>query len=189
MYLSAIRALHIKNGFADPLVNCPRIPLALKGLRRTQSLTPKRPEKLPITALVLLSIKLHINFEAPDEVMLWAACCTAFFGFLRAAEFTCLPLSFQQGVHLSISDIKIDKAPIPDSVYLHLPRSKTDQFAKGCCVLLARSDCTLCPVAALMSYLHLRGALPGLLFQFSDGTPLSKSRLVGVGAIRYTALG
>ncbi len=177
VYLSAIRALHVQSGYPDPLINCLRIPLAIKGLRRSQSLNLKPAGKLPITALVLLSIKSNLNVSDPDDAMLWAACCTAFFGFLRAAEFTCSPSQFQEGVHLSLACIKIDKSPIPDTVHVYLPRSKTDQFGKGCSILLARSDCALCPVAALMSYLMIRGSSPGPLFRFSDGSPLSKSKL------------
>ena len=32
----------------------------------------------------------------------------------------------------------------------------------------------LCPVRALVQYLHLRGAAPGPLFLHADGTPLSR---------------
>ncbi len=124
-----------------------------------------------------MSLRPHLNIAAPDDAMLWAAFCTAFFGFLRAAEFTSSPSHFQEGVHLSIACIKIDRSPLPDTVYLNLPRSKRDQFGKGCCILLARSDCTLCPVAALMSYVNMRGSSPGPLFRFSDGSPLSRSKL------------
>ncbi len=85
-----MKSLNIKNGFADPLVNFPRIPLALKGLRRAQSLAQKRPEVLSITALVLLSIKLHNNFVASDDLMLWATYCTML--MVNRTSIGCFPL-------------------------------------------------------------------------------------------------
>ena len=36
----------------------------------------------------------------------------------------------------------------------------------------------ICPVAAVLSYLQLRGASPGPLFRFSDGRPLTHKRFV-----------
>ena len=50
---------------------------------------------------------------------------------------------------------------------------------KGCTVAPhgARSDSALCPVTALMTYLRIRGMAPGPLFVYSDGSPLSKSKL------------
>ena len=36
----------------------------------------------------------------------------------------------------------------------------------------------LCPVAALLAYLALRGALPGPLFQLQDRSPLTKDYFI-----------
>ena len=176
VYLSAIRALHVSEGFPDPFLNLPRIPLVIKGLRRTKS-GDKRPEKLPISSFVLQTLKLQLDLEKFDDVMFWAACCTAFFGFLRAAEFTVPNSGFCSNLHLSVSDVSVDKTPVPNMAIVHLARSKTDQYGKGCSVILARSDSALCPVTALMTYLRLRGMTPGPLFIYSDGAPLSKCRL------------
>ena len=176
VYLAAIRALHIRLGFQDPLINCSRIPLVIRGLRRLKSAT-RQPQKRPITALVLHTLKLQLNFSKFDDVMLWAAFCTAFFGFLRAAEFTCSNDTFSPEINLAVSSVSIDKHPIPDAVFLRIKRSKTDQFARGCSVVLARSDSPICPVAALMAYLTRRGGHEGPLFQFEDKSPLTREKL------------
>ena len=109
--------------------------------------------------------------------MLWAAFCTAFFGFLRAAEFTSPHNNFSQQVHSSLDDVSVDKHPIPDAVFIRLSRSKTDQFHKGCSIVLAHSDCAICPGAALMSYLQRRGNDSGPLFRSVDKSPLTREKL------------
>ena len=176
VYLSALRALHLRLGHADPLLNRPRIPMAIRGLRRVQDPQSTR-EKLPITSLILYSLKLQLDTSTFDGCMLWAACCTAFFGFLRAAEFTVPPSGFDPRRHLSAASVTVSGLPIPSTVTLALRYSKTDQFGRGCSILLARSDSLLCPVMALMSYLRLRGGADGPLFHFASGSPLSRSRL------------
>ncbi len=176
VYLSAVRALHVQLGYTDPFKNRPRIPLVVKGLQRSKGVS-SRPLKQPIAALCMHSIRLQLNFAMFEDVMFWAACCTAFFGFLRAAEFTAPPSGFDANIHLSVASVSVDKQPVPDTVYLRLARSKTDQFGKGCSVILARSNNVLCPVAALMSYLKLRGPSPGPLFALEDGSPFTRGRL------------
>ncbi len=71
----------------------------------------------------------------------------------------------------------IDQQPNPNYAFLNLKFSKTDQFGKGCKVVLARSSNALCPVSALMRYLHLRGRSPGPLFRCADGSALTKEKL------------
>ena len=121
--------------------------------------------KTPITASVLLSIKLQLDFRKYDHVMFWEACCLAFFGFLRCSEFTVHSAGFQSDVHLTPGDILVNKKPFPDSLVVKLKKSKTDQFRRGFSVVLARSDSRLCPVCALLTYLQLRGPSQGPLSQ------------------------
>ena len=150
VYLAAIRALHIRLGCQEPLLTCSRIPLVIRG-RRQQKRTTGQPQKHPLTALVLHTITLQLNVSKVDDVMLWAAYCTAFFGFLQAAEFTCAKDTFLPESTLAVSSVSIDTHPIPDAVFLRIKRSKTDQFARGCSVVLARFDGPICPVAALLA--------------------------------------
>ena len=61
---------------------------------------------------------------------------------------------------------------------IRLKASKTDPFRQGVDIVVERTHNELCPVAALLAYLVIRGAKPGFLFQFQDGRLLTKSRFV-----------
>ena len=45
-------------------------------------------------------------------------------------------------------------------------------------IVIGRTHNSLCPVAALLSYLAIRGNRLGFLFLFADGRPLTKSRFI-----------
>ena len=121
-HISAVRNLHIICGFKDPLEDCPCVPLVICGLKRFQG--ERARKKSPITALVLFSIKLQLDFTLFDHVMFWAACCLAFFGFLRCSEFTVPASGFRPNVHLSVSDVQVDKIPVPDNLMINIKCSK-----------------------------------------------------------------
>ena len=57
----------------------------------------------------------------------------------------------------------------------------------GCQVVLGKTGDDLCPVAALLNYLLIRGNRPGALFQWQDGTLLSKIRFVEAICLALTA--
>ena len=60
--------------------------------------------------------------------MIWAACCTAFFGFMRCGEFTSPSHSaYDPTVHLSFSDVAVDSKTCPTFIRLTIKQSKTDQ--------------------------------------------------------------
>ena len=181
-YLSGIRFLQIGAGFPDPnLDSFPVLGYVLRGIRRCPS-SPPQPRRRPITPEILFALFeawSHVPQESQhDAAMLWAACCVAFFGFMRAGEFTCPSWQAYTPDNLSPGDITVDSRHSPSVISIHLRHSKTDPFGSGVTIYLGRTGQTVCPVTALLGYLARRGEAPGPLFLFQDGTPLSKEKLL-----------
>ena len=91
VYLSAVRALHIEHGYSDPLVGCLRLQRVVKGIKRCKGSSADK--RLPITPDILTAIYRCLDYSVYDDVLFWAACCLAYFGFLRSSEFT-VPLNY-----------------------------------------------------------------------------------------------
>lgn len=106
---------------------------------------------------------------------MWAACCTGFFGFMRAGEFTA---TGGTPPTLCLSDVSVNSHSFPTMLRLFLRRTKTDPFGKGVEVFLGKSGVPLCPISALLKYLEVRGKREGPLFVRTDGSPLSRDYLV-----------
>jgi len=107
--------------------------------------------------------------------MLWAACCLAFFGFLRVGEFT-IPAkgSYDKSSHLSLCDIAVDSRDNPQLLRITIKQSKTDPFRKGVKVYLGTTNRLVCPVAGIVPYLAARGDRQGPLFMTKDGGGLTR---------------
>ena len=182
-YLSALRHLQIANNLPDPgISSMPKLEKVIRGIKSQQSLkTSSGDKRLPITPDLLQKIRRYLEQHAanPDGIMLWAAMCTCFFGFMRAGEMT-LPSesAFDPNTHLCFKDVSVDCIEDPKIVKLNLKASKTDPFRKGVEVVLGKTDNDLCPVTALLAYLAIRGSGPGFLFLFSDRRPLTKQRFI-----------
>ena len=176
MYLSGVRALHIEQGFADPLHNCLRLQRVIRGIKRTQG-SPSS-SRLPITDDLMLVIWKSLNLQLPDHCMFWAACTLGYFGFLRSAEFT-VPswASFSPSVHLGVQDLAVDSSTAPSCIRVTIKASKTDPFRKGCSIHIGLGKYPLCAVHALLAYLAIRGDGPGPLFLCQNGQPLSRTLL------------
>ena len=181
-YLSAIRHFQISNRVSPtPLSSMHRLQLVLRGARRHLATANTEKPRLPITPAILKGIRASWTSRADefDIVMLWAACCTAFFGFFRAGEITVPSLgSYDSQQHLSFRDVAIDSLQDPQMIRIHLKRSKTDQLGRGTDIFLGRADNDLCPVAALLAYIAIRGDAAGPLFRRSNGDPLTKAWFV-----------
>ena len=183
-YLSAIRHLQILGGMGDPFTaSWPLLEYTLKGLKRHQAgcKSLRSKTRLPITPNIMRQLREVWERESshPDNIMLWAACCTCFFGFLRSGEVTVPSMKdYDPEAHLSEGDVALDKLLNPSVARVHIKASKTDPFRKGVLVFLGSSGNDLCPVAAISAYLAVRGRDPGPFFRFLSGAPLSRELLV-----------
>ena len=174
VYLSAIRSLYIDQGFPDPLVNCLQLQRLLRGIKRHQG--SSLPQRQPVTADLMRIIQRSLDAHNSEHIMLWAACCLGFFGFLRAGEFT-VNCAFDPSIHLTVQDLQVDAEVNPSSLRVRIKSSKTDPFRPGCVIYLGRGQAPLCPISAILAYLHRRGPLSGPLFIDTHGQPLTRSRL------------
>ena len=179
IYLSAIRHMHVTAGvhsyFSQQLT--PRLQQVLKGIQKSQTLTHPPRVRLPITIQIMENI-LQLLSQRPKSymnVMTWAACCLAFFGFLRISEFT-VPSDdqFDQACHLCLSDIALDNRDNPQMLQVKIKQSKTDPFRKGVNIYLGATKRDLCPIKGILPYLALRGNRSGPLFILSDGRGLTR---------------
>ena len=176
VYLSGVRALHIEQGFSDPLANCLRLQRVVRGIKRCQGSSSS--SRLPITDDLMLLIWRSLDLHLSDHLMFWAACTLGYFGFLRASEFTVPSLaSFSPSLHLGVQDIAVDSLSAPSCMRLKIKGSKTDPFRKGAFIHIGRGQPPLCAVHSVLSYLASRGDRSGPLFLFQNGQPLSRTLL------------
>ena len=173
-YLSAVRSLHVMLGLDNPFVNNPRIQLVLRGIKRLQG--NNRRLRRPITPELLLLFRDKLDLSSYEHSLYWAAFCIAFFGFLRAGELSITPTASRSDC-LQLSDLSISCFPFPHLVRLLIKVSKSDPFRDTCPVVVGRNNSALCPVEALLKYLHFRGGSPGPPFIFPDGSPLTRDLL------------
>lgn len=158
----------------------PRLQNTLRGIKLTLGLS--RCSRLPITLFILESIfKLLTPSHSLDidTVMLWVAFSLAFFGFLRCSELTCNG-QFHRNVHLTRGDIAFfPKIISPQHMKVRIKRSKTDPFRQTSTITIASSQSNVCAVAAIRDFLlQTPDSSPqSPLFQFKDGTPLSRRTL------------
>ena len=174
VYLSAVRSLHIDNGLPDPLINCLQLQRLQQGIKRVQGSSTSK--HLPITIDLLKVIQRSLDLASWAHVMLWAACCLGFFGFLRAGEFT-TNSPFDPSIHLTVGDVQADSLVDPTCFRVHIKCSKTDPFRVGCDIYVGRDIGLICPVVALGNFLALRGPSPGPLFCHADGRALTRQQL------------
>ena len=181
-YLSALRHLQIAQGFSDPFTPgaFPQLEYVLKGVRRSPHISPQL-KRLPITLDLLRKLYAVWSPSARDldTHLLWAACCLAFFGFVRSGEITSSSTSvYNQSTVLLVSDVAFNTHLNPSVVAVTIKCSKTDPFRSGVTLFLGRTADVVCPVKSLASFLAVRVKASGPLFTFQDGSYLTRGRLV-----------
>ena len=176
VHLSAIKYHDIRFGHHTQLPPLPRLYLLIRSIKRTQGQKHAKPKRQPVTIEMLTQIHKHLlasDFSNYDRQMLWTACTTAFFGFLRSSEY----LSTSTKEHdpsttLLYSDITLLKS----KALLNIKTSKTDPFRQGCVLRLCSTNHTICPVNSLKDFCRVHQQKHGSLFTFSNGCFLTRRR-------------
>jgi hypothetical protein len=171
-YLNVLRILHLDLNMDNPLKDNWFLNTVLKGIRRDNPRSPRR--KLPITPDVLLSIKRILDMDKPVDIMFWAACVVAFFGFFRKSNL--LPRS---RLDMGQCFVRGDLRKSDQGFLLHVTRSKTIQFHQReyLVPLVYLQSHPLCPVSALCDLLLLSPTAP------SSVPLLSFTTLAGLTAL------
>ena len=111
-----------------------------------------------------------------DNVMLWAAICLAYFGFLRVSEFT-IKQRFQGSTDLSTNDITfIRSLATASSVKVFIKASKADPFRQGTKIGIGRTESNICAVTALKRYFQVCKPEYGPFFKYKSGENLTARR-------------
>lgn len=121
VHLSAVRNLHTSAGlhieFDKQLT--PKLEQVLRRIRQEAATKNLPPTQLPITIELMARILKILREEPtnPQHILLWTACCTAFFGLLRVSEFT-IPsqTEYDSKSHMSLHDIALDSRIAPSLV-------------------------------------------------------------------------
>ena len=178
VYLAGIQFHSLLRGYSLELQNYSRLFYALRGIRRVQGTKFSRPQRAPITIHHLSRLLRYFkkNFSTLDRHMLSAAVLLAFFGLLRASEYTCVTKDrFDMEYGLQFKDVQFDKDL--NFFQIRLAKSKTDPFRVGCWVKIWATGGKRCPVEFMKTFLQIHPRKTGPLFTFSDGTYLTRAYL------------
>lgn len=179
VYLSAVRYFHIAAGeySTSTTQTTPRMNQLLKGIRKSQAMTRQSTQRQPITFQIMESLYTVLSKHTGGyyNMMIWAACCTAYFGLLRVSEFTSPANHSNTTNTLQLADVALDSRTEPKMIRLTLKQSKTDQFRQGTQIHLGATNHHVCPVQALVRYLANRGGTPGPLFILPNKKPLTRA--------------
>ena len=86
--------------------------------------------------------------------------------------------SFDPTVHLPRQDIAF--SPSPALLHARIRQSKTNPFRVQCVIQVDRTGNAMCPVAALVGYLHAHQRRSGPLFVLSDESFLIRAHIQAV---------
>lgn len=176
--------MQISLGLPDPRdqSSMPILKWVQAGISRARVTANAQPQvRLPITARILADIHQYlVTSEHPDRLVVWAIASMAFFSFFHLGELLPEPSSSSQpATDLSWGDVAVDNHTNPKMIQIHLKWSKCDQFGAGSDIVLGCTGSAICPVAALLRYIAVRGDRPGPFFLVKSGSIATKPWFMG----------
>lgn len=175
-YLSATSYVHKIRGLRNPTQSFV-ISKLLHSLRRKKQIDKRLPFTVKHLEILTSALRLYHSDEYTFR-LLKAMFLTAFFGLFRAGEIarsSKSPLNVirRQDVEFEQENSKITSVTLILRNYKH----SNGRIAR----IPLRRQCrsNICPVKALLRYLHLTTPSYGQLFSFKDGSPVTTSYLRG----------
>ena len=126
--------------------------------------------------------------EDGNRTLLWAIVAICYFGFFRLGEL----LSSQDKpsrLPPQWGEVAFNHGTAPTIIRVHLKFAKCDQFGQGADVFIGQSGNAICPIAACLSYVAVRGDQLGPFFVKRDGRPMLKPDFVSELRRTLTARG
>jgi len=134
-----------------------RLQLTLEGIKKHQATRQPDRTRLPITLDIMNCIKDLLSSQPSSylHIMIWEACCLAFFGFLRVSKFTMLgDNQFDELCHLSLNSVTIDNRYKPTQLKITIKQSKTDPFCRGVDICIGTTEDYICPLGGIYHIWH-----------------------------------
>ena len=142
----------------------PHIQMTIKGIQKSQASTLPSRVGLPITLKIIRDIQdlLSKQPHSYTSIIIWAACCLAFFGFLRVSEFTILPDDqYDESCHLAFNSTWVNNRN-SQQLRISIKQSKTEPFHKEVEIFLGTTGDGICPVKGILPYLAIREIIKAL---------------------------
>ena len=182
-YLSAVRMLHLCNGYDCASLRAPIVALILKGRAHwdnVQRTLAKKPQRVAVTLPVMKYIKRRLrsmDWSPEKKLRVWA-CCTLLWGAsLRVHEL--LPrekYTFDKQVTLLMEDLEVIEDTIDgkkvEIIRIHLKSPKELRIGTGVKIEIFANQSFLCPAKALKKWLSegKKKLQPGCpVFRTEDG--------------------
>ena len=128
-YLAALRHVHLLTNPSCPALSwhSPHMKVLLRGICRVQAHHSPAWVRLPITSSLMRCIKAQLA-KSPSShmsLLIWAACCTGYFGFLRCREFL-VPdgTQYDASIHLLLADSTLNQSSSPWRITLNIKKSR-----------------------------------------------------------------
>lgn len=172
--MAGIRLFHIENHFPDPTAEAPLLHYLCNGIRRSTEVSTFKRE--PITIALLRSVKTELSRDSSlhpqDKLLYWAAFTLAFYGFLRASEYTS-PTHHHYDHRRTL--LRKDITLTNTSMKVYIKASKTDQYRQTAVVLIGKTGTSTCPINAMRKFLQQSESHRHLpLFTFHNGKYLTR---------------
>lgn len=191
--LSGVAAALVNLGFKNPCKDfmgnaLPLLRRVVRGVSRTHG-GPRRVRKaLTIDKLekILPHVHAAVGGSLFDAACVKSAMCQATNQLLRVSEFTCKKLDAAQHdpkLQLNEEDVSIDECVVKQGRVKFLDTwikvSKADPFRNGAKLRVAANGSASCPVAAVESYVRIRGGrgAKSPFYLMEDGTALTRQGL------------